>query len=161
MDISTSTNLVAFQPGKMRNPMEFCIEECAKGGYKVLDINFCECMNPYSRMRNDDWETYVKELGELGKRWGVTFRQSHLPYYDVFKEPELNQTMEQLLSTLTERQQQVLRLRFGMDDGVCRSLEEVGKILGISKERARQIERQSMDNLKKSGSGLGLEDFLE
>ena len=97
MDISTSTNLVAFQPGKMRNPMEFCIEECAKGGYKVLDINFCECMNPYSRMRNDDWETYVKELGELGKRWGVTFRQSHLPYYDVFKEPELNQTMEELI----------------------------------------------------------------
>ena len=74
---------------------------------------------------------------------------------------ELNQTMEQLLSTLTQRQQQVLRLRFGMDDGVCRSLEEVGRILEISKERARQIERQSMENLKKSGAGLGLEDFLE
>ena len=74
---------------------------------------------------------------------------------------ELSQTLNGLLSTLTQRQQQVLRLRFGMDDGVCRSLEEVGKILGISKERARQIERQSMENLKKSGSGLGLEDFLE
>ena len=74
---------------------------------------------------------------------------------------ELTHTMEQLLSTLTERQQQVVRLRFGMTDGVCHSLEEIGSILGISKERARQIEHQSMINLKKSGSGLGLEDFLE
>lgn len=74
---------------------------------------------------------------------------------------ELSQTMEHLLATLTERQQQVVRLRFGMTDGVCHSLEEIGTILGISKERARQIEHQSMINLKKSGSGLGLEDFLE
>ena len=74
---------------------------------------------------------------------------------------ELCQTMERLLATLTERQQQVVRLRFGMTDGVCHSLEEIGAILGISKERARQIEHQSMINLKKSGSGMGLEDFLE
>lgn len=74
---------------------------------------------------------------------------------------ELSHTMEHLLSTLTERQQQVVRLRFGMTDGVCHSLDEIGTILGISKERARQIERQSMINLKKSGAGLGLEDFLE
>ena len=74
---------------------------------------------------------------------------------------ELSHTMEHLLSTLTERQQQVVRLRFGMTDGVCHSLDEIGTILGISKERARQIEHQSMINLKKSGAGLGLEDFLE
>lgn len=74
---------------------------------------------------------------------------------------ELSQTMERLLSMLSERQQQVVRLRFGMTDGVCHSLDEIGKILGISKERARQVEHQAMDNLKKSGAGLGLEDFLE
>ena len=74
---------------------------------------------------------------------------------------ELNRTMEKLLSMLTERQQQVLRLHFGMTDGVCHSLEQIGGMLGISKERARQIERQAMDKLQKLGASMGLEDFLE
>lgn len=74
---------------------------------------------------------------------------------------ELNETMERLLSMLDERQRRVLRLHFGMDDGISHSLEEIGRILGISKERARQIERQAMGKLKKLGADMGLEDFLE
>jgi RNA polymerase primary sigma factor len=54
----------------------------------------------------------------------------------------------------------VLRLHFGMEDGVCHSLEEIGGMLGISKERARQIERQAIEKLQKLGAGIGLEDFL-
>ena len=73
---------------------------------------------------------------------------------------ELNQTMERLLSMLNDRQQRVLRLRFGMEDGSCHSLEEIGGILGVSKERARQIEKQAMDKLQKLGASMGLEDFL-
>ena len=74
---------------------------------------------------------------------------------------ELEKMMEQLLSCLNGRQQRVLRLRFGMEDGVCHSLEQVGQLLGVSKERARQIERQAMDKLQQLGAGMGLEDFLE
>lgn len=73
---------------------------------------------------------------------------------------ELEQTMEALLSQLPQRQSLVLRLRFGMADGTCYSLEAIGEKLGVSKERARQIEHQAMDKLRALGTSLGLEDFL-
>ena len=74
---------------------------------------------------------------------------------------ELEHTMDALLSQLPQRQQELLRLRFGMEDGTCWRLEAIGERLGVSKERARQLERQAMDKLQRLGTGLGLEDFLE
>ncbi len=74
---------------------------------------------------------------------------------------ELNNAIDRLLSNLTERQQTILRLHFGMEDGVCHSLEEIGQKLGISKERVRQVEKQAMDKLQALGTSMGLEDFLE
>ncbi len=87
---------------------------------------------------------------------------------DVASEPqeelvrmELTDTMTRLLGMLTPRQRRILKLRFGMEDGVCHSLEEIGTLLGVSKERVRQIERQAMDRLQKLGDAMGLEDYLE
>ena len=74
---------------------------------------------------------------------------------------ELSRILDGMMDTLNDRQRQVLRLHFGMEDGNCYSLEEIGAKLGVSKERARQIERQAMDKLQKLGAGMGLEDFLE
>lgn len=74
---------------------------------------------------------------------------------------ELKRTLEAMLCTLNDRQQQIIRLRFGMVDGTCHTFETIGKMLDISKERARQIERQALDKLQKNGADWGLEDFLE
>ena len=81
--------------------------------------------------------------------------------YEALVRRELKATLDTMLSTLQQRQQQVLRLHYGMEGGPCYSFEQIGKHLGISKERARQIEHQAMEKLKKQGMTLGLEDFLE
>ena len=73
---------------------------------------------------------------------------------------ELEQTINVLLGQLPERQQRLLRLRFGMEDDTCYSLEVIGNKLGVSKERARQLERQAIEKLQQLCAGLGLEDFL-
>ena len=86
--------------------------------------------------------------------------QSPQPQEKMIRQ-ELAQTMERLLSMLSDRQRQILQMHFGMEDGICHSLEEIGNLMGISKERARQIERQAMEKLKKLGADMGLEDFLE
>ena len=73
---------------------------------------------------------------------------------------QLERTIEFLLAALNDRQRQILRLHYGMEDGICYSLEQIGLKLGISKERARQIEKQAMEKLQEMGNGFGLEDFL-
>ena len=82
------------------------------------------------------------------------------PHEDLVRK-ELKRTVDSLLGGLNNRQQKVLRLHFGMEDGVCYSLEQIGSLLGISKERARQINNQAITKLQILGANLGLEDFLE
>ena len=74
---------------------------------------------------------------------------------------EMKDLLEHLLGMLSERQRQVLRLHFGLEVGTCHSLEDIGTVFGVSKERVRQIERQAMLRLQQLGAGVGLEDFLE
>ena len=74
---------------------------------------------------------------------------------------EMNGLLEEMLGRLDERQQRILRLRYGMGDGICLSREEIAGQMGLSRERIRQIEHQAIKRLNKLGAELGLEDFLE
>lgn len=92
---------------------------------------------------------------------GMLLEDVHAPQpQEELVRRELKSTIDHLLGMLNERQRRILRLHFGMEDGICHSLDEIGKILGISKERVRQIERQAMEKLQSLGAGFGLEDFL-
>ncbi len=74
---------------------------------------------------------------------------------------ELERTVNKVLEMLDPRQQLLLRLRFGMEDGVCHSLQQIADHMDVSKERVRQLERQALDKLQQLGAGVGLEDFLK
>jgi RNA polymerase primary sigma factor len=69
-------------------------------------------------------------------------------------------TLEQVLNGLPERERQVLILRFGLDSGTPRTLEEVGKVLGFSRERARQVERDALAALRSPEIRARLEDLV-
>ena len=93
---------------------------------------------------------------------GTILEDIHTPQpFETLVREELKHTMDDLLNMLTDRQKQILQMHFGMIDGVCYSLEEIGKRLEISKERTRQIEHQAMEKLQKMGASMGLEDYLE
>ena len=72
----------------------------------------------------------------------------------------LKEELNNVLATLTEREEKVLRLRFGLDDGQCRTLEQVGQIFGVTRERIRQIEAKALRKLKHPSRSRKLKDFL-
>lgn len=65
------------------------------------------------------------------------------------------------LNTLTDREQKVLRLRFGMNDGRARTLEEVGKEFDVTRERIRQIEAKALRKLRHPSRSRKLRDYLD
>ena len=73
----------------------------------------------------------------------------------------LKEQLEEVLGTLTEREQKVLRLRFGLDDGRARTLEEVGKEFNVTRERIRQIEAKALRKLRHPSRSRKLKDFLD
>ena len=73
----------------------------------------------------------------------------------------LKEQLVEVLGTLTEREQKVLRLRFGLDDGRARTLEEVGKEFNVTRERIRQIEAKALRKLRHPSRSRKLKDYLD
>lgn len=73
----------------------------------------------------------------------------------------LKEQLNEVLDTLTDREQKVLRLRFGMNDGRARTLEEVGKEFDVTRERIRQIEAKALRKLRHPSRSRKLRDYLD
>lgn len=73
----------------------------------------------------------------------------------------LKEQLEEVLDSLTQREERVLRLRFGLDDGRARTLEEVGQVFGVTRERIRQIEAKALRKLRHPSRSKKLKDYLE
>ena len=94
-------------------------------------------------------------LGEFIEDQDATSPADHAAYEMMKKQ------LENVLDTLTDREENVLRLRFGLDDGRTRTLEEVGKVFGVTRERIRQIEAKALRKLRHPSRSKQLKDFLE
>ena len=73
----------------------------------------------------------------------------------------LNEAVKEVLTELSEREQEVIRLRFGLDDGQMRTLEEVGREFGVTRERIRQIEAKTLAKLRHPLRSQRLRDYLD
>ena len=80
---------------------------------------------------------------------------------DAATQTVLKEQLEEVLETLTEREQKVLKLRFGLEDGRARTLEEVGKEFDVTRERIRQIEAKALRKLRHPSRSKKLKDYLD
>ncbi|MDO4912271.1 MAG: RNA polymerase sigma factor RpoD [Lactobacillus sp.] len=94
-------------------------------------------------------------LGDFIEDKDATSPEQHASY-EMLKEQ-----LEEVLDTLTDREENVLRLRFGLDDGRTRTLEEVGRVFGVTRERIRQIEAKALRKLRHPSRSNQLKDFLD
>ncbi len=93
---------------------------------------------------------------------GDFIQDDHMPVpMDAAAATLLREQLTEVMSSLTEREQRVLRLRFGMDDGKARTLEEVGKEFDVTRERIRQIEAKALRKLRHPSRSRKLKDYLE
>lgn len=103
--------------------------------------------------KGDDDEGSISEF--------IPDEETETPYEaasNVLLKEQISKLMKDIL---TEREEMVLRLRFGLDDGKARTLEEVGKVFDVTRERIRQIEAKALKKLSEPGSKMNLKDFLE
>ena len=105
-------------------------------------------------------ETPIGE--EEGSHLGDFIQDDNVPVpADAAAFTLLKEQLHEVLGTLTEREQKVLRLRFGLDDGRARTLEEVGKEFNVTRERIRQIEAKALRKLRHPSRSRKLKDYLD
>ena len=160
MEISTSTNLCAFRPDGGKNGFSYCIKECAAGGYRVLDLNLCEAMNPTSRLRTEPWQAYGEDIARWAEEAKVTFAQAHLPYYDLFAEKDASR--RELMEKLIRRAILVcgmLQIPWAVTHPG--TVYEAGPNMSVSLRRNLDYYSPLVDLASAQGVGIALENDFE
>src|SRR5260221_3730986 len=94
------------------------------------------------------------QLGDMAENWSAE------PPFEAAAPAVLPAEIEKLLAPLDERERQILALRFGLDRGEPRTLEEVGEYFNLTRERIRQIEARAMSKLRHPSADTGARDLL-
>ncbi|MGQ9687991.1 MAG: RNA polymerase sigma factor RpoD/SigA [Desulfobaccales bacterium] len=111
---------------------------------------------------SDELISLETPVGDEGDRLGDFIRNDKAvsPYEDIL-ESELMSKTSSILNTLTQREEKIMKMRFGIGDEVEHTLEEIGRAFKVSRERIRQIEKKALKRLKHPTRKAALEDFLE
>jgi RNA polymerase primary sigma factor len=111
---------------------------------------------------SDELISLETPVGDEGDRLGDFIRNDKAvsPYEDIL-ESELTDKTSYILNTLTQREERIMKMRFGIGDEVEHTLEEIGRAFKVSRERIRQIEKKALKRLKHPTRKAALEDFLE
>ena len=116
---------------------------------------------------DDIYEMFLKNIEENEKRGSVICGRStdifcwYDDYYDKIEKESLREILEELMEGLKPREREIIRARYGFDDGVEKTLEEVGHMMGVSRERIRQIESNVMKKMRQPVSMKKIKDFLQ
>lgn len=115
---------------------------------------------------DDVYEIFLKDIEEGEKQEGLFYNRDldsfywYEDCYEKIEQESLKEIFEKLMKELRPREQEVIRARYGFDNGIEKTLEEVGHMLGVSRERVRQIESKAMKKLQKFINMKDMKDFL-
>jgi RNA polymerase sigma factor, sigma-70 family len=141
------------------NREERIVKVMDETGYKEERVRECmmlkEYVLTYSSLNVTVGEDETVELGEFLSDDGV------IPIEEMVENRELRRILDDVLDTLTEKEKKVIRLRFGLEDNRHWTLEEVGKLFNVTRERIRQIESKALRKLRHPSRLHNIKSFLE
>ena len=143
------------------------LEKYIKGELSLFDLNqyyeenFNESVphdappNKYVDIRQSYYDKGIEYLNNIDLVYSLRIYDKKVTLNGITKDE-----IAEVLLTLTEREEKVIRLRFGLDDGKSKTLEEVGQIFGVTRERIRQIEAKALRKLRHPSRSRKLKDYM-